>query len=119
MKIAHYGGLEEQVKDIFAKLSREQSCFTLEGNPIFDLLCEWAQDNPEREVTNADLCLELTELAEKDGNRFVYSGKARSFAQRMKNLRANLAEFFEITERKVGGRKTLYSFKLKKENEDQ
>ena len=68
MKVARYAGVEDQVKVIFTKLTHEQSAFTLEGNSIFELLSAWAPQNAGREVTNADLCKELLELAKKDGN---------------------------------------------------
>ncbi len=118
VKVARHAGEEEQVKAIFSKLIREQSSFTLENDPVFDLLWAWAANNRGREITNADLCRELADLAEKTGIPFRYKGKARAFAQRMSNLRANLSEFFIITERPAGARKKLFTFMPKLEEKD-
>jgi hypothetical protein len=115
VKVARHAGIEIQMKAIFEKLTSEQSAFALEGDPIFELLRTWASQNPGREVTNTDLCAELTEVAEKTTVEFPYKGKARAFAQRMSQLRSNLREFFIITERPVGGHKTLFTFTLKQE----
>jgi hypothetical protein len=115
MKVARHAGIEIQMKAIFEKLTSEQSAFALEGDPIFELLRTWASQNPGREVTNKDLCAELTEVAEKAKVAFPYKGNHRGFAQHMSQLRANLENFFVITKRKVGGNKNLFSFTLKQE----
>jgi len=115
MKVARYAGVEDQVKVIFTKLTYEQSAFTLEGNSIFELLSAWAPQNAGREVTNADLCKELAELARKEGTIFSYEGKTRAFAQVMSHVRSNLEEFFIITERSAGGRKTFFTFTPRQE----
>ncbi len=115
MKVARYAGVEDQVKVIFTKLTHEQSAFTLEGNSIFDLLSAWAPQNVGREVTNADLCKELAELAKKEGTIFAYEGKTRAFAQVMSHLRSNLEEFFIVTERSAGARKTFFTFTSRQE----
>jgi hypothetical protein len=101
MKVGRHAGVETQLKAIFEKLTSEQSAFTLDGDPIFELLRTWASQNPGREVTNKDLCAELAELAEKTKAPFSYKGNHRGFAQRMFQLRSNLEEFFLITVRSV------------------
>jgi hypothetical protein len=115
IKVARYTGVEDQVKVIFTKLTHEQSAFTLEGNSIFELLSAWAPQNAGREVTNADLCKELAELAKQEGTIFAYEGKTRAFAQVMSHVRSNLEEFFIITERSGGGRKTFFAFTPRQE----
>ena len=111
--VANYYGIGEQAERVLSKLSREQSEFTLEDDPMVELLSRWAQQPQNRAVTNAELCQELAQLAEKDGTQFFYKGGAASFAQRMRNLRPNLETRFDITERQAGGRKKLFTFKLK------
>jgi hypothetical protein len=113
MKVARHAGVEAQVTAIFDKLTAEQSAFTLEGDPIFELLCAWTSQNSGREVTNKVLCAELAELAEKGKVAFPYQGKHRAFAQHMFQLRSNLKEFFLITARPAGGNTTLYTFTYK------
>lgn len=120
IKIGRYAGVEHVVREILEKLCREQSSFTLEGDVIFDLLWNWANmdGNAEKEVTNAMLFDELAAIAETEGIAFPYKN-SRSFAQRMANLRSNLSEFFIIGERAAGGRKTFYTYKPRKVNENE
>jgi hypothetical protein len=118
MKVARHAGIETQMKAIFKKLTSEQSAFALEGDPIFELLRTWASQNPGREVTNKELCAELTELAEKTKAPFSYKGNHRGFAQRMSQLRSNLKEFFLITVRSAGGNKTFFTFTLMQEESE-
>jgi len=110
IKVARYLGIEPQVREIFQKLGSEQSYFVLEDEPVFDLLLKWARENRDREVTNADLFSELSDLAQKEGMPFPYPN-TRSFAQRMSNLRPVLDSSFEITQRTGGGRKNYFTFK--------
>jgi hypothetical protein len=115
MTIARYSGIEKEVRAIFDKLSYEQSAFTLEGDPIFDLLSIWIEKpgNEGQEITNTDLCEELSKIAEEEKIRFPFRGKHKSFAHRMANLRANLNQFFDITQQTRGGRKTFFTYRRK------
>lgn len=115
IKVAHIAGIENKVEEIFEKLSNEQSNFLFQDNPVFELLCEWAKENSDKEVTNTELCKELSILAEKKKINIPYKDNTKSFAQYMRNIRSNLSGFFEITGRKVGGNKTVYKYKLKNE----
>jgi hypothetical protein len=118
MKVARAAGVENELQEIFRKLNQEQSSFTLEHDNLFDLLWKWATKNPSREITNTDLCKELSELAEASGAKFAYQGKPRAFAQRMSHLRSNLEDFFVITERHAGGHKKLFTLTPKREEQD-
>ncbi len=114
VKVARHEGWEEQLKSIFGKLSHEQSEFTLEGDPIYETLCIWAPDNPEREATYKELWNELKDVAEQEGIDFrEYQNNSRGFVRRMPNIRSNLEEFFEIRSFSKGGRVTKHTFKLK------
>ncbi len=104
---------QEIVKGIFRKLMREQSYFTLEDDPLFDLLLEWAGDpvNKGLPVSSQDLHRGLKNLAGARDIQFTYN--PRQFGQRMANIKSNLSEFFNITERPGGGHKKIYTFKVK------
>jgi len=128
MKIARGRGIEDMVIGIFKKLSQEQSTFTLEEDPILDLLMEWVElegsddllepvKNSDREVTNAELCSELAALAEKNNLEFIYKNKTQGFAKRMANLRSNMESFFEISRRKIRGNRTVFKFRPKNDGE--
>jgi hypothetical protein len=100
LKIGRHTGLENQLRDIFQKLTMEQSSFTLEDDPIYELLTLWATNgNSGREITNTDLCTELSKLADAKGMEFPYKEKTKAFSRRMTNVRANLAQFFKISAR--------------------
>jgi len=113
MKIAKTASIEDKMESIFKKLTTEQSAFTLEGDPIYEPLCGWAEENSSREVTYTQLCGELTSRVENRGGIFPYKGKERSFAQRMTHMLPNLAPFLDIGQRPVGGRRKLFRFSLK------
>lgn len=113
LKIAKRGGFDEQLTNIFQKLMQEQSFYALEGSPIFDFLVAWVKEHEGQEITGPGLCRELSEIAEKENQKFIYAGKERSFVQKFRNLRSNLDEFFEITEKVGRGRRKVYTFTMK------
>jgi len=113
IRIGRHNGQEEKMRSILAKLSNEQSAFALEGDPIGELLMEWAENNPGRPVSNAELCSELSTLAEKSGGAFEYRGNNRGFGQKMTHIRTNLEMFLDITEHPGRSRQKKYSYKLK------
>ncbi len=113
MKIAKMAGITSSMEQIFKKLTTEQSAFTLEGDQVFEPLCDWANQNPDKEITHAELCGELTNLVEKRGGVFPFKGKERSFAQSMTHRLPNLAQFLNISKRSTGSRRKLYRYSLK------
>ncbi len=100
---------------ILERLSEEQSSFVLEDDPTFELLDTWLKKdggkNVGREVTTSELCKDLCELAEESGIEFIFKGKTKSFAQRLRNLMSTLREFYEIQDETRGGRKRFLSFR--------
>jgi hypothetical protein len=114
LKIAYCQGWGDHMNSILRKLADEQTSFTIEGEPIFDLLDIWlAKDNGKnvgRELTSADLCRELAGIAEVNEIEFWYKDKTRAFAQRLRNLKSSLQTCFETSERNGGGRKRFLSF---------
>jgi len=115
LKIAKWGKFDTQLAGIFDKLMQEQSFYALEGSAIFDVLVSWVREHEGMEITGAGLCRALSDQAEHDGYKFVYTGKERSFVQKFRNLRSNLDEFFDITERTGRGRRKVYSFQIKQD----
>jgi hypothetical protein len=117
LAVASYAKVYDQVKITFKKLSLEQSYFTLEDDPIFDLLLLWVPGNEGREVTTADLCRELAVLALKRNIDFPYEDKVQAFGQRLNNIKENLSAVFKITRHRGKARKSYYSFLLKLDGE--
>ena len=129
IKIARYESNEERLKNIFDKMIKEQSLFTLGYDIVYELLSDWVNlesdngfgekiSNSQREVTSNALNAELAELAEKKGIGYFYKDKSRAFAQRLSNILSNLQEFLTISVREGRGRTKIFSFALKQENVD-
>ncbi len=113
MKIARHTGKEAEAQAILSKLTAEQSTFALEDDIVFELLPRWIERNRETEVTYAELCDALAKLAAADGIDFMYRGQHKSFAQRMRNLRPGLEQYFVIRERTTHGGKKCFQFRLR------
>jgi hypothetical protein len=118
IKVARYAGVNGKVKSIFEKLTTEQALFTLEGEPLIDLLFLWLgkKGNSGREVTAQELCNELAALAFEHGIEFPYENKVQSFAQRLNNLANDLGRFFTVGRRRGKARKAYYRFAQKEED---
>ena len=116
LRVAPALGITADVNGLFRKMAQAQSDFALETDSLPDLLVEWVnlKGNAGREVTAADLCGELSILAEGQKVEFPYDRNPRQLAQRLGNLRSNLADILKITPRDGGSRKRFYSFKFKK-----
>ncbi len=116
IKVARARGIEKKVRRIFKKLGQEQSSFTLENEPIYDLLRVWVKDkkNSGRWISTKVLCYELARASRATGIEFLHENNSRGFAQLLAQLRPNREEFFEIKARTGGGRKRLFSFKFRK-----
>jgi hypothetical protein len=122
LRVGSAQGLESHVLAILDGLINEQTSFSLDDEPIVELLDLWLREqsgrNGEREVTTSILCKELAALAQTHEIEFEFQGKTRSFAQRIRNLMPSLREYFEINERKAGGRRRYLSFRLRPEHGD-
>ena len=116
LRVAPALGITTDVDGLFRKMAQAQSDFALETDSLPDLLMEWVnlKGNAGREVTAADLCGELSILAEGQKVEFPYDRTPRQLAQRLGSLRSNLADILKITIRDGGSRKRFYAFKFKK-----
>jgi hypothetical protein len=112
IQISHHFGITEKVKGIFEKIIQEQSGFTLDDEPIYELLDIWVEKLSGREIATTELCSELSQLAEESGIIFPYKN-VRSFSQKFRNIKSNLEEFFYIKERFGGGRKKYVTISRK------
>jgi hypothetical protein len=113
LAIARYAGIEEEVRVIFSKLSLEQAYFTLEQDPIFELLLRWVPQNQGRKLSVSELCKELNSIAINEDIGFPYERNVQSFAQRLSNLKDNLEKVFRVSSRRGHARKTFYQFSLR------
>lgn len=115
MKASRGTGSHDQMADILARIPKEQSTFTLEGESFMDLLEEWISGHEGDEVTASDLCQQLSTLADDRGQKFFWKDNQRAFAQRISTLLPNLEQLFDVIVREGGSRKRFYKFSLKQE----
>lgn len=113
-KVALGEGKGQEMETIFNKMASEQSSFTLEKDPITDLLYTWvaSENNQRRYVEHRDLYQELKKIAEDAGEKFLYKNH-RSFSQKLSNIRSNLESFFLIEEKSIGGHRKQYCYSIK------
>ncbi|OPY83925.1 MAG: hypothetical protein A4E71_02823 [Smithella sp. PtaU1.Bin162] len=114
-KLARYANIKEEVESIFKKLSAEQNQFTLENDPILELLIKWVPDNNGKEVTANDLYRELNAIAQREGIPFPYRDNVQGLLQHINNNMSNLSQFFNISRRRGRARKAFYIFTLKED----
>lgn len=120
LKVADVQGFGAAMKTILNKLVRAQAAFTLEGDPFYEALMHWlgAADgkNVGREVTASVLASELAQAA--DLNAVPLKERSGSaIAQKLRNLKSNLACFMDINETAGRSNLTHYSFSLKVETQ--
>jgi len=114
MKVGPCLGIEkESMEEMFLKLARQQSYFSLEQDPTVVLLLLWAEKNPDQEVTNKQLWERLKALAKEERMDFPYKTGFASFSQIMSHLRPKLKDFFDISERSIGGHRKVYAYRPK------
>jgi hypothetical protein len=111
LRISKAYGIEKKMRAILKKISHEQSMFTLEADSIVELVVDLASRRPGKEYDAAELCEDLSRLADRKGMEFKYTGNPRGLAQRLRNIETDLAAYVVINTRDGGGRKRYYSFK--------
>jgi len=105
-----------------ARLSNEQSDFTLDGDPIFEPFASWMEDpaNWNREISKKDLWGELRSVAEREKIDFRnYAENFPGFTRRFANIRSDIEEKFIITDHPGRSRKMSHSFSPRSAEESQ
>lgn len=118
IRVARYAGIEKQVKLAFKKLTEKQIQLADGRDPVLQLIWKWGQKYPGKEITPAELCKELTALAEASDGKFIYRNKHRAFCQKFTHLLSRLRKDFDIDVREAGGHKKYYAFIPKKKGDD-
>ena len=117
LRIAHTEGWGERMEAILEQLKNMQTSFAMQDEPIFDLLDIWLNrstaSNIGREVTTAQLCKELTAVAEENDMHFFFKGNTKALGRRLTNITTLLDQIYVFRDRTVGGRKRLLSFRPK------
>jgi hypothetical protein len=115
VKVAKSANLEPVVERLLHKLSKSQSTFALHDDPVFSAIYYWCCDaeNERKELSAAELCAALSEVAEEEHIDFPFRGSPRALAQRLNHLWTDLEKYFVMRTRTLGGRRRYYSFALR------
>ena len=111
LRLASHLGLADECRELLTKIVREQTEFTLEGEPFVDQLIKWTEQN---EMTWVDAQQLSDGMAELSGDK-RYSYGSKSIGQRLKNLKHELSHDIEIYERPARANRKEYAFRLKHE----
>lgn len=115
-KASKADGTHDIVKSILAKLPGIQAEFSLEVDPLVDLLILWCEKNLGRFVTYEELLEGMTKIADDKKIDFFYKNKLRPFANKMASLKSTLEKLFDIEEESKGGHKIARSYTLKSDS---
>lgn len=112
LRLAMAEGEEDAVKVILDKLVKTQSQFTLEHDPLFELLGILAERFPEKPFKTAELHSELKGIAAAQGIKYSY-GSPNSLGQKLAHVKNNLSQFLNVTITEGAGNTKYYQFSLK------
>ena len=105
---------EEKVKDIFRKLQQEQYDFSLDEDPLYELLQIYIEDEETIEgefLSGKDLFFKLSSLAEGHRIKFNYNN-VMSLASKLRHLWKGIQTKFDCLIKKDKNI-MVYSFKKK------
>ncbi len=95
LRIAEADGVVEPMLDIIQRLANAQSQFTLEQDPLFELLNIIADQFPGKAFTTAQLHQELMQLAARNAISYKYKS-ANSLGQKIGHIKGNLEQFLHV-----------------------
>jgi hypothetical protein len=111
LKVADAGGRQAQAEAMFEKLAQEQLAFTVQDDPVVELLEDWVKVSRGHEVTTAQLFAELRHIAQNASPPKPFDFRSsNSFGQYLQSHLGTLKVLFGATERTAGGRKRLWRF---------
>jgi hypothetical protein len=108
LRVADAEGKLPEAQTMFKRLGEEQLAFTVQDDPVTELLEDWVIDHAGEEVTTAQLFAALREMAATSHppRSFDYKS-AVSFGQYLQSNRATLKALFGAEDRTARGRKRL------------
>jgi len=103
-------GAEDDIRGILKKLEEVQTTFTLEAEPVIDLLDEWIAENAGIKVSTTKLCHGLKKMADEKGVVYGYDGKPNVLGRKLKELKFNLSQRYTVDDSKGQGGKQYWIF---------
>jgi hypothetical protein len=111
LRVADAQGKLSEAQAMFERLGKEQLAFTVQDDPVLELLEDWVIDHAGDEVTTAQLFAALRSMANLSHPPRSFDFKsAVSFGHYLQSNRATLRALFGATDRTAGGRKRLWKF---------
>jgi hypothetical protein len=111
LRVADADGKLAEAQTMFERLAEEQLAFTVQDDPVIELLEDWVVTHIGVEVTTGQLFGELRSMASNSLPPRSFDFKsAVSFGQYLQDHRATLKALFGAEDRTVGGRKRLWKF---------
>jgi hypothetical protein len=111
LRVADAEGKLPEAQTMFKCLGEEQLAFTVQDDPVTELLEDWVIDHVGEEVTSAQLFAALQSMASTSHppRSFDYKS-AVSFGQYLQSNRATLKALFGAEDRTARGRKRVWTF---------
>jgi hypothetical protein len=111
LRVADADGKLPEAQAMFERLGEEQLAFTVQDDPVIELLEDWVIDHAGEEVTTAQLFASLQAVAVLSHPRRSFDVKSSvAFGQYLQSHRATLKALFGAEDRTAGGRKRLWKF---------
>ena len=106
LKVADADGRLAEAEAMFDRLAAEQLAFTIQDDPVIELLEDWVALHAGEEVTTAQLFGALRTLAMSSGRSQPFDLKnTKSFGKYLQSNRATLNALFGATDRRAGAGK--------------
>lgn len=119
IKIASVKNKQDDMDRIFKLIAKSQTEFTLEQDPIVDMIYAWLENphNRGRMVSAAILYQDLEKIAIDNDEKFLFKSH-RGLAMKLSHIKSNLENYFEVREYIGAARKREYSFDYKREEKE-
>jgi len=115
LRVARAQGWSNKMKSILGVIGGKQLDFATDDDPLIEVIGLWLRDDPERnvdrEMAPEDLLRELRKTAEACEIACGALDSTRSLAQSIRGRRSSLENLYGLSERTLGGRRRLRSFK--------
>ncbi|MBY0405894.1 MAG: hypothetical protein K2X66_18470, partial [Cyanobacteria bacterium] len=112
LRLAMAEGAENAILSLLERLASIQSQFTLEQDPLFELLEMVATQQPGKSYKTSELHTHLKDLAVVKGIKYQY-GSPNSLGQRISHIKNNLDEFMDVTITPGSNNSKYYQFAMK------
>lgn len=109
-----------KVQDLFERVGSEQASFSIQDDPLVQMIIEWAWSRGRVKISNRGLLEELHRHSSDSNFTFEYTGRLHAFSMKMNKLRPSLEQYFKPIEMTKAHRGTrLWTYELKDDFQEQ